>query len=200
MNTNTFTGVGPWSSYLDTEVFAVNNNGWLGGTALGGSGETLAVEWQGSSTGWVMLPTWSGNSGYSNDNYLEAMDSAGDAVGYTTAPSNHPIYYNYASNTMVELSVAGKAYAINDNGLMVGGSSSQALRRLRCGRDPRHDPAAQQLDCPEDRLNLEWAKAVDNSGDIVGYGTIGGATDGFLLGARAAGRREPRRPARTSTT
>ena len=86
--TSTFTGVGAHGDpYGTTNVSAINNNGWLAGYGLTTSGtvSTQLVEWQGSGTGWVMLPTWAGNT--SGDAcYAEGMDGAGDVVGYTLGP------------------------------------------------------------------------------------------------------------------
>jgi probable HAF family extracellular repeat protein len=183
--TSTFAEVGAYGGADGTTgAYAINNSGWLAGEGetTAGTFNTEPVEWRGSSTGWVMLPTWTGDN--SDASYLEAIDGAGDAVGYTVP--NHPIYYNDALNTTVELPLApgktgGKAFGINDNGLVVGDENSTAFVQSVAGGTPGTGQLLNNLIPAGTGWNLQDAYAVDNSGDIVGSGTLNGVADDFLL-------------------
>ena len=97
---------------------------------------------------------------------------------------DHPIYYNYALNAAVELpfpgKTGGKAFGINDNGLVVGDENSTAFADP-LPEDPGHGAASEQLIPAGTGWNLQDAYGVDNSGDIVGTGTLNGVDNAFLL-------------------
>ena len=109
--------------------------------------------------------------------------------GLHPCASNKPIYYNAASNTTVELPFAagksgGKAYGVNDNGLLVGQENSTAFFQSVVGGTPGTGYLLNNFIASETGTwNLQDAYGLDNNGDIVGEGTLNGTAERLSGGA-----------------
>jgi probable HAF family extracellular repeat protein len=164
-------------------VLAINNSGWLGGTGYGTT--TQAAEYNGS---WFLLPQLvAGN----HQGRIWGMDNSGNSVGYQaisgTTGGRTAFYYNYSGNTVTNLGyvtgdTTSQARAINDSGTIVGLSGSRAMvSGTTAGTMQDLNGAAFYTDGSHTNWNLTVAYGIDNSGDIVGAGTLSGVAHAFLL-------------------
>ena len=118
-----------------------------------------------------------------------AISSLGHVVGWSSAPGNRPHAFLWQNGTMKDLGLLpgetdSVAYGVNSSGIVVGNTNSSACG---CGPDtafiyengvmhPLNDliPSGSGWD-------LRTARAINNHGQIVGFGFIGPAQHAFLL-------------------
>ena len=164
---------------------AINNNGLLAG--YGTNPLTLvqdAYGWNGSA--WIDIPGFAGRGTISR-----AIDSNGNMVGQSSNSSNkkHPFYVPYTGSTwgtMIDLGLngsntSGSALGINDSGVLVGWESASSSFAYTWSTTAG---SGVQLSTRVASLNgwtLQQANGIDNAGDIVGVGAVGGVTTAYLL-------------------
>ena len=147
---------------------AINNSGWVAGYAPLGS--SLEAEGYNGST-WTDL----GNFGVMS--HALAIDANGDIVGFSSNSTGvFPFFAPRVGSgwgTMVNLGLNGsnttsRAWGINDNGLIVGNENGTAYE---WSTTPGSGVALPTLVNNLGGWTLASATAVDDAGDIVGYGT-----------------------------
>ncbi len=124
-----------------------------------------------------------------NDSTATAINASGQVVGYSTATNNetHAFIFNDGTG-MTDLGILpggddARAWGMNDAGDAVGTADIVATAQQRATLWPAGG-AIKDLNnlIP---LNSGWvleeARDINNSGDIVGFGTIGGQQRAFLL-------------------
>jgi probable HAF family extracellular repeat protein len=140
-----------------------------------------------TGSGWTDLGTLGGSGSWAT-----GINASGQVVGYSDAISPRtPAAFLYSNGAMTNLGALGcsgttcysYAYGINDSGEVVGVSSSFAPFA------PAHAflySGGIMLDLnsllpANSGWVLQQAGAINDSGQIVGYGTFDGQTHGFLL-------------------
>jgi hypothetical protein len=163
-------------------ALAINNNGWVAGTGeLGSDTSPDALGYNGSS--WVDLGNFGGVS------CAYAIDSNGDLVGWysSNASNSLPFYAPHSGSgwgAMVSLGIngdntSGSAYGINDDGQIVGRENTMAYL---WSTTPGSGVALSSLVNNLGGWTLTTAWAIDDAGDVVGYGANpAGHADAFLL-------------------
>ena len=122
-----------------------------------------------------------------NDSFATAINSAGQVAGYSTNASNVMHAFFYADGAgMRDLGVLpggaeSRAYGMDDSGSVVGASSDAAGNSRAFLWMPGAMRDLNDLIPPNSGWVLNEARDVNNSGDIVGYGTINGSQHAFLL-------------------
>ena len=172
----------PVGSVVDN-VEAMNDHGVITGSTF--NGQENAFIWSG---GQLIRPMPLGPSVGSSD--VSALNENGDVAGYFYAPgSGSPEGYAYIGGFTEVLTLPGfqsLANGINDSGDVVGdyftGNVTSAVQHAfiysnGVGEDLNDlIPAGSGWD-------LEQANGINDAGEIVGYGTIGGQEHAFLLTA-----------------
>jgi probable HAF family extracellular repeat protein len=127
-----------------------------------------------------------GTLGESNS-VAKGINAGGQVVGYAYTAGQAELAFLYSDGTMTDLG-PGAAYGINDSGQIVGGESNGDAFLYSNGSMIDLNsllPAGSGW-------QLEDATAINDSGQIVGYGTIGGQTHAFLMDtSQAANTPEP---------
>lgn len=123
-----------------------------------------------------------------NDSAATAINAAGEVVGssVTAANETHAFVYDTAG-VMRDLGVFtgghdSRAYGINDGGLIIGSAEDSAANSRAFVWMP--GGAIRDLNDlipPNSGWVLKEARGINNAGDIVGYGTIGGVDHAFLV-------------------
>ena len=165
---------------IDSFAYGINASGKATGYATtSGNGSIHAFLYDGTMHD---LGTLGGNasSGY-------AMNASGNITGSSTVagtPLSHAFFYD---GTMHDLGMLG---GLNSYGRGIN-ASGQIVGDSEIGGDPIqhafiHDAVHGMVDLntlinPANGWNLVLANAINDSGQITGYGTIQGATHGFLL-------------------
>ena len=166
---------------------AINDNGWVAAYGQFNSYLTNALVYSGGA--WTDLGTLAGPTN------TYAINSNGNVVGGSAAVSGQPLQPFYAAyngtgwNAMANLGVNGsntygKAFGINDCGRIVGFEASNDTNdsAYLWSTAPGSGVALSPLVTNLGGWSLTLAQAIDNAGDIVGYGTNpSGQTDAFLL-------------------
>jgi probable HAF family extracellular repeat protein len=162
---------GPFQDIGTGSAYAINNSGQVVGSAqLPGSGGNFIPFLY--SNGTIqnlsnLLPSnYNGQGGSAS-----AINNSGQVVGGYNGGG-----YLY-SNGSVQIVAPTAAYGINDSGQVVGGASGSYAYLYSGG-------SAENLNSlidPASGWTLERANAINDAGQIVGYGTLNGQTEAFLL-------------------
>jgi probable HAF family extracellular repeat protein len=158
-------------------AYAINNVGQIVGASNDSSGITYGFLWS-KSTGMRHLPALPG----SNYTYANSINLLGQIVGSSNNSNGHlrPVLWS-ASGGIQDLGVLsgdyGIAEAINNNGQVVGTETAGAFIWSQAS-------GMQDLNT-RIPANSGWdiftAAAINDSGQITGYGMIGGALHAYLL-------------------
>ena len=111
------------------------------------------------------------------------INNSGQVVGYATTGGDAAAHaFLYSGGSMQDLGTAldgtySDAIGINNSGQVVGDSDGSAF--LYTGNGPIQD--LNTLVSPTSGWTLEYAYGVNDMGQIVGQGQIGGHTHAFLL-------------------
>lgn len=156
---------------------AINDLGQIAGsTQLSGNSYLTACFWS-ASTGVVNLPALAVGQA------TEALgiNNVGVSVGEARDASGVPHAVSWQGGSIRDLGIpAGwgwtRASAINDNGVIVGGSGGSAGNP---GVAWRWDATAGMVDLntlidPSLQIQFQWATGINANGQIVGYGTVPG--------------------------
>lgn len=126
----------------------------------------------------------SGNSGTNTEAF--GIDAAGDVVGYSTASDGLEHAFLYSGGVMQDLGTIGTDYAaaiaINNNGLIIGNLTNPYNAPIGSFvyQNGSMTPFQNILIGGGAGWTSLWVTAVNDSGWIVGYGTIKGYTHGFV--------------------
>ena len=151
--------------------FAINDSGEIAGVGYNyyGGNDCAAVYSNGSLQ--PLITTAS--------SVATAINSNGDAVGQSFYQSRQPFSFLYANGNVIPLSLTASQFAdaLNDEDQIVGTMNGDAALY-----DGGITTDLNSLIPPGSDWDLEAAMAINNSGQIVGYGiNPSGQTDGFLL-------------------
>ncbi|HXJ59181.1 MAG TPA: DUF3466 family protein [Verrucomicrobiae bacterium] len=169
---------------LYDEAFAINDSGQIVGDAsAAGTGSRRAALWNNSSS----APRDLGTLGLEQSTAW-AINKSGQIVGaaaqYTVSFQVLPIFWANGSSAPVPLATlggnVGAALGLNSSGRIVGYSTATV-------NGPSHAVLWDNSASPATDLNtllpansgwvLQSAKAINDSGEIVGYGTVGGGPE-----------------------
>jgi subtilase family serine protease/Mg-chelatase subunit ChlD len=116
-----------------------------------------------------------------NDTYLRSINEYGQAAGYSCGEPNTAIFYE--DGVMMALdSNESMAYGINSAGDVVGTYEQGGWKAFVWQDGAKYD-LTQQMAFHENNpgWELKEAYAINNEGQIVGFGTIGGSTHAYRL-------------------
>ena len=167
-------GVLPNGNYGNAKC--INNIGQI----VGGSGPWSSSWWHAAFYSSSSSPPQDlgvlGALGVENQSEATCINDNGDVVGWFYTGSGAQDAFLYSGGIMEDLG-PGYANGINNSGQIVGSTNSQAF--LYDGGTMYN---LNSLLAPGSRWNLYDATAVNNNGQIVGYGlNPAGQTDAFLL-------------------
>lgn len=117
-----------------------------------------------------------------------AINNNDQIAGYSTDPGGFYHAFRYAGGVMTDLGTLGGDYsyalAINNSNVIVGGSfidaGNSVYHAFICETNSMSDLNT-QLDSSGTGWTLVEARAINDSGQVVGVGSIGGVYHGFLL-------------------
>jgi probable HAF family extracellular repeat protein len=166
-------------------AFGINNSGQVAGVSYpsGYSGLSQATIWNGTT------PTVLGTLG-GVESVAQGINNAGQVVGWsytTNQGTQSPVgAFIWTSGTMSPLanlpgSNYGNAYAINDLGQVVGDSSFGQGSVATLWNNGIPVNLNTMLDYSGNGWQLTEPLAINNLGQIVGYGEINGVQEAFLL-------------------
>lgn len=167
-----------------SHAFAINDAGQITGWSQTADGYGSAFLYTPSPSGGTMVSI--GTLG-ANDGYGKAINAHGHVAGYARVPNqngNHA--FLYTGGTLLDLGTLGGEYGwseaagINDYGVVVGWTDTTAGRRaFRYTGTPGNGGAMQSLGHLGG--NVSEATAVNNAGQIVGFGRVAsGQSHAFL--------------------
>jgi probable HAF family extracellular repeat protein len=172
------TDLGTLPGYMGSaSAFGINNRGQVVGAdnlsdRLGGDpGFAHAFLWQNGSM--TDLGTLGGTGSVAT-----AINDSGQVVGYSTTADGQTDAFLYAGGAMTDLG-AGIAWGINSLGQVVGSATPQGGGALLYSGGVAID--LNTLIPSDSGWHLLEAHAINDSGQIVGYGTINGTIHGFEL-------------------
>ena len=191
--TNTSSGAIQMNSLtngLSSAANAINTSGQIAGWSYNSNGVQHAVFW--SNSGALAVDLWHGQN-FSSD--ALGLNDSGNIVGsgYTSNSVQHAYFWNNTNNLPVDLGTLGgidsAANGINKSGQIVGssdvgGGASHAALWMNSSS------AAIDLNTlipTNSGWTLESATAINDSGEIVGYGIINGHTHAFAMVLSAPG-------------
>jgi len=176
--------LGTLPGFFHHTAWAVNENGWVVGTARAQATNTTAAFLWKPGTGMASLPA---PAGLVNPRAL-AINAAGDVAGYAVDPTSgasHATLWR-AGNPPIDLgtlnpsstqALASQALGINDAGVVVGTSEVGNIASpfpLRLAFRWTQTSGMVALPMPPNPRDAQ-AFAINNAGDIVGYAqTVGG--------------------------
>ena len=174
----TYTPIGPdlGGSFMISQ--GINDSGTVVGWGLNGSSVQQAWSWSGGAL--TSLGTLGGSA-----SGAFGINNAGVIIGEAaTATESHA--FSYSGGTMTDLGTLGgsqsTAYGLNEAGDIVGGSWVDGFGTTHAFL--YSGGSMVDLNTMIDPLSgwtLVNARDVNNNGQIVGYGSIGGETHAFLL-------------------
>ncbi len=177
-----------------SEARGINASGQLGSLQAGGESFAYAIDDSGKVVGTSGIPSgesaflWSSGSGMQDLGMLPGgtlseafgINNSGQVVGYTFISGARPGFLWTSESGMQNLGVFGVGVArdINDSGQIVAGGTRAFLWSSESG--------LQDLSALPEVLAAGWtllvqANAINNAGQIVGWGFINGRTHAFLL-------------------
>lgn len=181
-----------WSTAM-----SINDAGTVAGTAqLGSGGAFRAFTASGEGGAPVrMLPTLGGRSSYG-----QAVNNAGWVAGGSTVANGYLRAFLYTdSGAMLDLGTLGggnsSAYGVNDAGVAVGYSENAEGDPLAFLWDRGSLVDLNSLIAEGSGWRLTEASAINNAGQIVGRGVLGGVERAFRLDPTMAQAQAQSRPA-----
>jgi probable HAF family extracellular repeat protein len=163
-------------------AFGINNSGEVAGVSYptGVSGLSQATIWNGTT------PTVLGTLGGSESEAL-GINNAGQVVGWSFTTNGQTEAFIWTSGTMSPLAdLPGSSYsyadAINDSGQVVGDSSfGNGISLATLWNNGIPVDLNTMLDVSGNGWVLEQAFAINDLGQIVGWGEFNGVQEAFLL-------------------
>jgi probable HAF family extracellular repeat protein len=159
---------GNWSS-----AYGVNDGGMVAGYGMVSNGTFRAFTWTPGS-GMTMLGTLGGKS-----SYAMAINNQGQIAGHSTAANGYEHAFMSTNGTLTDLGTLGGnsyAYGINDAGVVVGYSGSDAF--VYCNGS-LYD--LNSIVAANSGWQLDQAYGINDAGQIVGTGTYQGQSHAFVL-------------------
>jgi probable HAF family extracellular repeat protein len=167
---------------LSSAANVINTSGQIGGWSYNSNGIQHAVFW--SNSGALAIDLWHGQN-FSSD--ALGLNDSGNIVGwgYTSSSVQHAYFWNNTNNPAVDLGTLGGIESGQIVGWSdVGGGASHAALWMNSSS------AAIDLNTlipTNSGWTLESATAINDSGEIVGYGIINGHTHAFAMVLSAPG-------------
>jgi probable HAF family extracellular repeat protein len=166
----------PLPNGLNSSAWAINDTGVIAGTS-----DQQAVVWNGGVP--VPLPFLQAGDIYSG---AHDINSSGLVVGYSDATGTSEDAVVWSGGAVVGLGYLpgdfrSAAWGVNDAGWVVGESQTLQTRRAFVWDGTEMHDLNTLIAGPNPFTSLGDARAISNSGHIVGYGEVGGVTHAFLL-------------------
>jgi probable HAF family extracellular repeat protein len=170
-----------------SQASAINGSGQIVGTAYTASNYPQAVLWTNSNSAAIDLGALGGNS-----SQAYGINAAGQIVGYGATTSNaayHAAFWTNRNSTAIDLGTLGGTYsqanAINDSGQIVGAADTTSNLTPHAILWTNSSSPAVDLNTlipAGSGWLLSYPYAINDSGEIVGYGTVSnGDTHAFVL-------------------
>jgi probable HAF family extracellular repeat protein len=162
----------------DGHAYGINNAGQVVGRAQNADDQFRAFLWQNGTM--TDLGTFGGNYGQAY-----GINNAGQVVGLAQNTDNQGRAFLWHDGTMTDLGTLGGntslAWGINDTGQVVGrAQNTDNQNRAFLWQDGTMTDLNDLIDSSSGWI-LQFARAINDSGQIVGYGNYNGATRAFLL-------------------
>ncbi len=170
----TLSGIDAWSV-----AYGINNNGQVVG-AFSGPVASRAFLYDHANKTMFDLGTFGGVEGWAMD-----INDQGQVAGYyrTSDYVRHAIRYDSSTMTTIDLGPDTYAYGINNSGHVVGDMA---------GGSYLYDGSSlvdlnTRLDSSGDGWRIRYASAINDSGQITGYGLVNGVQNAYLLTPKGDG-------------